>query len=133
MRYAIFRGAPIVAFVLLCMGAGNLRAAEHADVASPQATPSKSVPPVQSGVYGFSGARIVDSPNLRGVVGECIWVYDVANKTQVAKGDCDRGEYRVPLKPGRYVVRGPGGNRSIEIKPGSWTKVDSIVVLPQGL
>jgi hypothetical protein len=133
MRYAIFQGTLIVAFLLLCMGVGDSRAAGPADVASPQATPGKSPPPVQSGVYGFSGARVADSPNMRGVVGECIWIYDEANKTQVAKGDCDRGEYRVPLKAGRYVVRGPGGNQSIEIKPGSWTKVDSIVKLPQGL
>jgi hypothetical protein len=85
-----------------------------------------------SGVYGFSGARTGDN-DPQGVVGECIWIFDAANKAQVARGICDEtrpGQFRVGLKPGKYVVRGPGGNRAIQVKSGKWIKVDSIVPLP---
>ncbi|MGH7781559.1 MAG: DUF3179 domain-containing protein [Candidatus Binataceae bacterium] len=85
----------------------------------------------QSGVYGFSGTA-----DKRGVVGECIWIYDPLNQKQVASGGCSAskpGEFRVPLAAGDYVVRGPGGNRAVEIKNGRWTRVDSVVVMPGGL
>jgi hypothetical protein len=85
-----------------------------------------------SGVYGFSGARTGDN-DPQGVVGECIWIFDEANKAQVARGICDEarpGQFRVGLKPGKYVVRGPGGNRAIRVRRGQWTKVVSIVPLP---
>jgi len=85
---------------------------------------------VQSGVYGFSGAvRGEGSPS--GAIGECIWVYDVKNTRQVAKGDCDQGNFRVPLKPGQYVVRGPGGNEKIDVKPHQWVKIRSLIKLPE--
>ncbi len=83
----------------------------------------------ESGVYGFSGARQGDGVP-KGVVGECVWIYDSGNKTQVGKGDCDEGKFRVPLKPGRYVVRGPGGNQPVEVKDGHWVEVRSVVQLP---
>ncbi len=82
----------------------------------------------RSGVYGFSGAGSQFGENRLGVVGECIWIYDGTNKKQLANGYCfgnKPGEFRVPLCPGRYVVRGPGGNRPIEIKEGRWARVDS--------
>ena len=83
---------------------------------------------VESGVYGFSGAMKGGSPS--GVIGECIWIYDADNKKQIAKGDCDEGNFRVVLKPGTYVVRGPGGNQKIEVKPHQWIKIKSMVELP---
>ncbi len=85
-----------------------------------------------SGVYGFSGARVPDG-DPQGVIGECIWIYDADNHNQVAKGDCIEsapGKFRVRLKPGRYVVRGPGGSKPIEVKPGGWIRIMSIVALP---
>jgi hypothetical protein len=100
--------------------------------ASQEAGVDKS--PVKSGVYGFSGARSGDR-DPKGVIGECIWIFDRSNKAQLAKGDClesDPGKFRVPLKPGKYVVRGPGGNRPVVVKDGQWVKVVSIVPLPVG-
>ncbi len=88
--------------------------------------------PGDSGVYGFSGAKVPDG-DPQGVIGECIWIYDAANRNQVAKGDCIEsapGKFRVRLKPGRYVVRGPGGNKPIEIKPSGWIRIMSIIALP---
>ena len=39
----------------------------------------------------------------------------------------------VVLKPGHYVVRGPGGNKPIEVKTGQWISIESISLLPGGL
>ena len=89
-------------------------------------------PPVQSGVYGYSGAK-VPYGDPEGVIGECIWIFDAEDKHQVAKGDCQEnapGSFRVVLKPGHYVVHGPGGNKPIEVKEGGWVKIESIVLLP---
>jgi hypothetical protein len=86
----------------------------------------------RSGVYGFSGAKAGDN-DPEGVIGECIWIFDQANKSQVAKGECREnapGQFRVALTPGKYVIHGPGGNRAIEVKQGQWVKVVSIVPVP---
>lgn len=91
-------------------------------------TPAAASDEVESGVYGFSGAMKGGSPS--GVIGECIWIYDADNKNQVAKGDCDEGNFRVALNPGTYVVRGPGGNQRIEVKPHQWIKINSMAELP---
>lgn len=88
--------------------------------------------PGDSGVYGFSGAKVADG-NPQGVIGECIWIFDPADHVQVAKGDCVAGApgaFRVKLKPGRYVIHGPGGNQPIEVKPGGWIRIVSLVALP---
>jgi hypothetical protein len=85
-----------------------------------------------SGIYGFAGARSDDN-DPQGVIGECIWIFDQDNKAQVAKGSCSEaqpGQFHVKLKPGKYVVHGPGGNRAIEVKQGQWVKVVSIVPVP---
>jgi hypothetical protein len=93
-----------------------------------------AVAPVQSGIYGFSGARPPDPTAApSGVVGECIWIFDAGNKNQVAKGDCTKknpGDFRVALRPGHYVVRGPGGNQTVVIRLGGWVKVTSIALIP---
>jgi hypothetical protein len=92
-------------------------------------------PAAQSGIYGFSGARNDLGAIPEGVVGECVWIFDAMDKGQVAKGNCSErqpGKFRVVLKPGRYVVHGPGGNQKVEIKRGEWVKVTSIVLLPLG-
>jgi hypothetical protein len=89
-------------------------------------------PPTQSGVFGFAGGK-VPYGDPEGVVGECIWIFDEHNQAQIAKGECAErtpGKFRVVLKPGRYVVHGPGGNKTVEIKQGQWVKVESIVSLP---
>ena len=91
-------------------------------------TPGSASDEIQSGVYGFSGALKGGSPS--GGIGECIWIYDADNKRQLAKGDCAEGNFRVVLQPGTYVVRGPGGNQKIEIKPHQWIKIRSVVQLP---
>jgi hypothetical protein len=93
-------------------------------------------PPIQSGIYGFSGGRVPGADFPEGVIGECIWIFDQLNHHQVAKGECSEhepGKFRVVLKPGRYVVRGPGGNKPIELKAGQWIKIESLTLLPGGL
>jgi hypothetical protein len=85
-----------------------------------------------SGVYGFSGARVAEGAP-EGVIGECVWLFDEGNHHQVAKGECsaaEPGKFSVALKPGKYVFRGPGGNRPIEIKPGRWIEITSLAELP---
>jgi hypothetical protein len=87
---------------------------------------------IESGVYGFSGAGAPDT-EPEGVIGECVWIFDEHDHSQIARGECKEkapGSFRVALKPGRYVVHGPGGNQSIEVKPGSWIKLESIASLP---
>jgi hypothetical protein len=112
--------------------------AQTAGISSPsnaKAVQPAAEPPIQSGVYGFSGGKVPDADYAEGVVGECIWIYDQLNKNQIAKGDCTErnpGKFRVVLKPGRYVVRGPGGNQPIEVKAGQWIKIESVTLLPKG-
>jgi hypothetical protein len=65
-------------------------------------TPGAASDEIESGVYGFSGALKGGSPS--GVIGECIWIYDVENEKQIAKGDCDEGDFRVLLKPGSPML-----------------------------
>jgi hypothetical protein len=92
-------------------------------------------PPIQSGVYGFSGGKVPGADYAEGVIGECIWIFDQLNKNQVAKGECTErspGKFRVVLKPGLYVVRGPGGNKPVEVKPGQWIRIESLTLLPAG-
>jgi len=99
----------------------------------PAPTSSRGIP--QSGVYGFSGTASSFGENKLGVVGECIWIYDGPSHKQVANGDCSSdnpGEFRVPLTPGNYVVRGPGGDRVVEIKNDQWTRVDSVFEITLG-
>lgn len=121
--------------VAAIVGAGCARRPANApgNATSSMAAPAPpGSAPGDSGVYGFSGARVPDS-DPQGVVGECIWIYDAANRNQVAKGDCIEsapGRFRVRLKPGHYVVRGPGGSKQIEVKPGGWIRIMSIVALP---
>jgi hypothetical protein len=89
---------------------------------------------IDSGVYGFAGAQVAEG-GQEGVIGECIWVFDESDRHQMAKGDCravEPGRFRLPLRPGKYVVRGPGGDQAIEVKRGQWTKVTSMVQLPLG-
>lgn len=117
-------GAALLTGVVISASA---RASEETPKAKP--IPAAASDEVESGVYGFSGA-IKGGGSLSGVMGECIWIYDADNKKQVDKGDCDQGNFRVVLKPGTYVVRGPGGNQKIEVKPHQWIKVKSLVKLP---
>jgi hypothetical protein len=122
MRLTIMAGA------LVFLGIANFLACGRAPSANEHAPAS----PPQSGVYGFSGARFADG-EPQGVIGECIWIYDSEDKQQVAKGDCYQdkpGSFRVVLKPGRYVVHGPGGNKPIEVKASAWVRIESIVPLP---
>lgn len=93
---------------------------------------SSAEPPIESGIYGFSGAGVPDT-EPEGVVGECIWVFDERNRQQLAEGECDErspGRFRVVLKPGHYIVRGPGGNTAVEVKRGAWVKIESVASLP---
>jgi hypothetical protein len=100
-----------------------------------QPAPPLTEPPIQSGVYGFSGGKVPGADYPEGVIGECIWIFDQLNKNQVSKGECSEhspGQFRVVLKPGRYVVRGPGGNKPVEVKAGQWIKIESVTLLPAG-
>jgi hypothetical protein len=94
--------------------------------------PQNPEPPIQSGVYGFSGAA-APYTDPEGVIGECIWIFDEGDHAQIAKATCakgDPGKYRVVLKPGRYVLHGPGGIKKLQIKQGEWIKIDSVALLP---
>jgi len=89
-------------------------------------------PPIQSGIYGFSGAKTPDAA-ASGVVGQCMWIYDAQNQKQIATADCyqnNPGTFRLVLKPGRYVVHGPGGVKPVEVKDAGWVRIESIAVLP---
>lgn len=129
MRTASLCAALAAAALLTPAIAGHVLAADNKAEAKPLAHTSPARSGVESGVYGFSGA-LKAGTSMQGVMGECIWIYDGDNKKEVAKGDCDQGNFRVPLKPGHYVVRGPGGNEKIEIKPHEWVKIRSLVKLP---
>jgi hypothetical protein len=128
MRHATIRAALICAALLAAAGISNRALASEKQAPAKAAAPAPS-DEVESGVYGFSGA-IRGESGISGVMGECIWIYDAANKKQVAKGDCNQGNFRVVLKPGTYVVRGPGGNQKIEVKPHQWVKIRSLAKLP---
>jgi hypothetical protein len=94
----------------------------HKPVAAP-------VPP-NSGVYGYVGTTA-----LRGAIGKCVWIYDASNQKQVAVGRCSTkhpGKYRVPLAPGHYVLKGPGGTKTILVKRHAWTHVNSLFDMPGG-
>ena len=124
----------IVFTATLTMAAPSL--AQPASSSSPKPAVKPLAPPIQSGVYGFSGGRAPGADVPEGVVGECVWIFDEHNKSQVAKGDCTErqpGKFRVVLKPGHYVFHGPGGNKAIEIKAGQWVKLDSVALLPGAL
>lgn len=115
------------ALFAVCVAPRSTMAAGKKATAKPAAVSGGNQ--AESGVYGFSGALKAET-NVMGAMGECIWVYDAGNKKQVAKGDCNQGNFRVPLKPGTYVIRGPGGNQKIEVKPHRWVKVRSVVKIP---
>jgi hypothetical protein len=104
--------------------------APPATVSAPATTPSAASG--DSGVYGMSGARSAGGAP-EGIVGECVWIYDADDRRQVAKGECvepNAGQFRIALKPGHYMLHGPGGIKPIEIPPGGWIKVMSLVDLP---
>jgi hypothetical protein len=115
--------------------------ASHAEMSAKSGTGNRETvqtaaePPIQSGVYGFSGGKVPGADYAEGVIGECIWIYDQHDRNQIAKGECPErspGKFRVVLKPGRYVVHGPGGNKPIEVKAGQWIKIESVTLLPAG-
>lgn len=119
----------IVALVGACFACHPRSAARSSN----SSVPSPAIETwVESGIYGFSGAGAPDN-EPEGVIGECVWIFDEHDRSQIARGECKEkapGSFRVALKPGRYVVHGPGGHQSIEVKPGSWIKLESIASLP---
>jgi len=122
----------VALFAMLIVPAGNCAQTAGESGKSPA---KAAVPPIQSGVYGFSGGKVPGADFPEGVIGECIWIFDQANKNQIAKGECSErspGRFRVVLKPGHYVVHGPGGNKPIEVKAGQWIKIESLTLLPAG-
>jgi hypothetical protein len=130
MRLTMLGLAAVFAMLVLPVGS---RA--HISAKSDTRPTKAAEPPIQSGVYGFSGGRVPGADFPEGVIGECIWIFDQANKNQIAKGECSErspGKVRVVLSPGRYMVRGPGGNRPIEIKAGQWINIESVTLLPAG-
>jgi hypothetical protein len=134
MRHKII-GLVAVSATLFLPSVSRAQMSAKPDVRNTEAAGPAAEPPIQSGVYGFSGGKVPGADSPEGVVGECIWIFDEHNRTQVAKGDCAErspGKFRVLLKPGRYVVRGPGGNKPVEVKTGQWIKIESVTLLPAG-
>ena len=134
MRSAVLSSAIVlVAIFALAPASQTQTASDNVKVSAKAANASEPPePPIQSGIYGFSGAKTPDS-SARGVVGECMWIYDAQNQKQIATADCyqnNPGTFRLVLKPGRYVVHGPGGVKPVEVKDAGWVKIESIAVLP---
>lgn len=126
-RRRVFADGLLTAVLAVGCFACHPRAAGPTPLASPPNLPS---PP--SGIYGFAGAGAPFSAP-EGVIGECIWIFDERDSLLIAKGECAEktpGEFRVTLKPGRYVVHGPGGNRRVIIRPGAWVEIKSVASLP---
>jgi hypothetical protein len=133
MRHAIIGLVVLFATLIILVSS---RPSASAASSTKTTQPGSAEPPIQSGVYGFSGGKVPGADYPEGVIGECIWIFDQLNKNQVAKGECPErspGKFRVVLKPGRYVVHGPGGNTRVEVKPGQWIKIESVTMLPAGL
>jgi len=126
----------VALFAMLIVPVGNCAQTSGKSEKIPaKAAEVAAEPPMQSGIYGFSGGKVPGADFPEGVIGECIWIFDQANKNQIAKGECSErspGRFRVVLKPGHYVVRGPGGNKPIEVKAGQWIKIESLTLLPAG-
>jgi hypothetical protein len=123
-RRRIFAGG----LITVVLAAGGFACRPRAAGPTPRASP----PSLPSGIYGFAGAGAPFSAP-EGVIGECIWIFDERDSLLIAKGECAEktpGEFRVMLKPGRYVVHGPGGNRSVTIRPGAWVEIKSVASLP---
>jgi hypothetical protein len=138
MRPAVLSSAIVLVAIFALAPAGQTQTAtqtptDDVKISTKAATaPEPPEPPIQSGVYGFSGAKAPDSA-ASGVVGECMWIYDAQNQNQIATAHCyqnNPGTFRLVLKPGRYVVHGPGGVKPIEVKDGGWVKIISIADLP---
>ena len=132
MRYTLF-GLVLFSAMFLAQPVGRAQASAKSDVTKAAGSPPKA--PIESGIYGFSGGKVPGADFPEGVIGECIWIFDQHNINQIAKGQCPErspGKFRVVLKPGRYVVRGPGGNKPIEVKAGQWIKIESLTLLPAG-
>jgi hypothetical protein len=136
---AIFMRPMIIALVAMSamaiLFADRVLTSRPSGIGYAKAAEPAAEPPIQSGVYGFSGGKVPGADFPEGVVGECIWIFDQLNKNQIAKGQCTErspGKFRVVLKPGRYVVRGPGGNKPFEVKAGQWIEIESVTLLPAG-
>ena len=125
----------VIAAAIMCAFTLAPALARAQALAPKRAAQAAAEPPVQSGVYGFSGARVGLEPDRQGFIGECISIFDSHDKRQVAKAECfenNPGSFRVALKPGRYMLHGPAGVKPIDIKPGGWVKIESIISLPMG-
>ncbi len=137
---AVVRGKHVPAYTGYWFG----WAAFHPDAAIWNETgieKSRRPPPAEkrgtatSDIYGSSGTASPFGKNKMGVVGECLWIHDILSRRQLASDDCSNenpGKFRIQLKPGKYVVRGPGGDKRVEIKSAQWTRVDSVAEIPLG-
>ena len=64
---------------------------------------------------GFQARRRPTPPPEASSV-NCMWIYDAQNQKQIATADCyqnNPGTLRMVLKPGHYMVHGPGGVKPI--------------------
>jgi hypothetical protein len=100
-----------------------------------QAGPSSSHP--NSGIYGHM-IPAWGNPPAQLPTYECVRVLDTVQQIVLAKGICSglRGEFRVPLEPGEYIVETGGRwetadgvvrfvphHRTVEIKAGEWVEI----------
>src|SRR5215471_7538984 len=106
MRHTIIVLVALSATLMLSL-ACRAQTSGKSGTSNAKAAQPAAEPPIQSGVYGFSGGKVPGSDYPEGVIGECIWIFDQLNKNQVAKGECTErnpGKFRVVLKPGHYVL-----------------------------
>ncbi len=90
-----------------------------------------------SGIYGHMIA-VWGNPPTQPPTYECVRVLDTVRQSVVAKATCSgrRGEFRVPLEPGNYIVEAGGRwetadglirfvphHRTVEIKAGEWVEI----------
>src|SRR5216684_7643103 len=118
MRRAVLSSAIVLVAIFALTPAGQTQtASENVKISAKAATASEPPEtPIQSGIYGFSGAKTPDSA-ARGVVGECMWIYDAQNQKQIATADCYQNNRALSawcLNPAAMWFTGPAAlNRSM--------------------
>ena len=139
LSLAVLASIPAV-WAIDCIRIGEPMAAGENDSTVPSPTvmqtgQSSSHP--DSGIYGHMIAAW-GNPPAQPPTYECVRVIDTVRQIVVAKGICSglRGEFHVPLEPGKYMVEAGGKwettagvmrfvphHQTVEIKAGEWVEI----------